>query len=351
MTTARPVLFAQRWHFWVLALGLFAQCRSLNPRTGFDATSVPPAPDFARLENWAAHPDKSDPADRTPNPTLKNEQANAEVDVFFLHPTTLTGDRKSGQNRRAWNGDIRDAKLNRKTDDSPIQYQASIFNGTGRVFAPRYRQAHFHSFFTRDTASAAQALEIAYADVRAAFEFYLKNWNNGRPIVIAAHSQGARHAMRLLREYFEGKPLGEKLVVAYIAGWPVPKGFFSKIPPCENPDQTGCFCSWRTWERRFGQRKAFETNVICTNPLSWTIEEGKYVPRTENQGAVLLKFGKVLPQICDAEVCKGVLLCSKPKFPGSVFIRTKNYHAGDLNLYYLDVRANAEGRVRRFLKK
>lgn len=350
----KTISFAtSRGTFGLLAVAcLLASChRSLNPRGGFAPTETPPAPDFARLENWAAHPEKNDPADLSPAPSAPNRQAEAAVDVFFLHPTTLTGDKKSGLRRRAWNADPTDARLNAKTDGSAIQFQASIFNGTGRVFAPRYRQAHFHSFFTEDKASAGQALDTAYADVRAAFEHYLKNWNNGRPIVIAAHSQGAKHAMHLLREFFDGQPLGNQLVAAYLAGWPVPKDFFAKIPPCANADQTGCFCSWRTFEREFGRRKAFETNVLCTNPLSWTTEEGRHVPRSENKGAVLYKFEKPLPQICDAEVCRGVLLCTKPKFPGSVLIRTKNYHAGDFNLYYFDVRENAEHRAALFLRR
>jgi len=57
-------------------------------------------------------------------------------------------------------------------------------------------------------------LELAYQDVKTAFEYYLKNWNQDRPIIIASHSQGSVHAQRLLKEFFEDKPLAKQLVAA-----------------------------------------------------------------------------------------------------------------------------------------
>lgn len=327
---------------------LFSACFSTHPAGVFDAARVPPAPDYSDWNNWAAHPDKADPADRLPCPVLTDRQAESGIDVFFLYPTTYTGTRRW---QRDWNAAVADERVNRKTDSTAILYQATIFNGAGRVFAPRYRQAHLNVFFTRDTFSAAQALDTAYADVLAAFQYYLEHWNQGRPFILAGHSQGARHAMFLLRDRIENTPLARQLVAAYIVGWPVKDGFFQHTKPCETPDETGCFCSWRTWERNFGREHAFERNVICTNPLSWSTKEGVYVDKTQNRGAVLRTFCVTYPALCDAEVYRGILLCTKPKFPGSVFFRRKNYHVGDLNLYYFNVRENARLRAAAFGKK
>jgi len=323
-------------------------CGSVRPAHSFDPQKVPPAPDFSNMANWAAHPDKADPADRTPCPDAPNRQDIAAIDVFFLYPTTYTG---AKARERDWNAAVDDAAVNRKTDSTTILYQASIFNGAGRVFAPRYRQAHLHAFFTKDKKSAAQALDTAYADVRAAFDHYLAHWNQGRPFILAGHSQGARHGMFLVRDRIENTPLEKQLVAAYIVGWPVQQDFFQKIKACETPDDTGCFCSWRTYEREFALKKAYERKVICTNPLSWTTQEGVYSPKSMNRGAVLRTFCVTYPELCDAEVYKGVLLCSKPKFPGSIFFRRKNYHVGDLNLYYFNVRENATARAEAFINK
>lgn len=323
-------------------------CGSARPSTVFNPAQVPSAPDYADRSNWAALPEKNDPADRTPCPDIPDRQAESAVDVFFLYPTTYTGSRKQERN---WNAAADDAAVNRKTDSTSILYQASIFNGAGRVFAPRYRQAHLHAFFSRDKSSSAQALDTAYADVKAAFAYYLEHWNEGRPFILAGHSQGARHAMYLLRDQIENSALANLLVAAYIVGWPVKQDFLKKLKPCEQPEETNCFCSWRTWERKYGLGHAFERNVVCTNPLTWTTEEGKYAPRSMNTGAVIRSFCVTYPALCDAEVYNGILLCSKPKFPGSIFFRRKNYHVGDLNLYYFNVRQNAQARAAAFEKK
>jgi hypothetical protein len=337
--------------YLLLTIVLGAGChRSVHPVTTFDPVKIPAAPDYADLKNWAAHPDLTDPADQTPCPDIKNEEATAEVDVFFVHPTTYTG---SDKNQTEWNGALNDQALNQKTDNGSILFQASIFNGAGRVFAPRYRQAHLHSFFTEDKKSAGEALDVAYQDVIAAFDYYLKHWNKGRPFILAGHSQGALHIMTLIHDRIEGQALEQQLIAAYIVGWPVQADYYKQFKPCESPDQTDCYCTWRTWERNFGLKKfaALNNNVVCTNPLTWSTKNRGFAPKTANLGGVVRPFCAVYPNITDAEVLNGFLLCTKPKFPGSILYRTHNYHPGDFNLYYMNVRQNVQARKQAYLKK
>ncbi|MBL7826834.1 MAG: DUF3089 domain-containing protein, partial [Saprospiraceae bacterium] len=291
--------------------------------------------------------DKSDPADRTPNPGLKNVQAESQVDVLFFYPTSYIGDKRYAT---TWNAPIDHKQVNKRTDENSILYQASIFNGTGRVFAPRYRQAHLDVFFNKKKAeSGKKALEVAYSDVVAAFDYYMQHWNNGRRFIIAGHSQGALHAMTLIKQKVEGTPLQNQLIAAYIIGWPVQKDYFKALKPCETADQTGCFCTWRTWNREYVLENQndprFKPGVVCTNPLLWHTQEGVYAPKTANKGGLAFNFEKLQPGFTDAEVFKGILLAHKPKFKGSILFRRKNYHIGDLNLYYLNVRENAQLRA------
>lgn len=329
-------------------ISAFISCRTYNPTLAFDEKKVPPKPDYSQLKNWAAHPDKSDPADTPPAPNYPDQQSTAAADVFFLHPTSFLGAHKSD---KKWNADVADPKINAKTDEGSILFQASIFNGSARVFAPRYRQAHYHAFFSKDHASAEKALDLAYSDVKAAFEYYMAHENKGRPIIIAAHSQGSRHALWLLRDYFDNKPLQKQLVVAYLAGWPVKKGSFTKIKPCENPDQTGCFCSWRTFNRKYGLKHAKDMDVTCTNPIAWTTADSIFSNKSQNLGGIVLKMGKINPEVANAQVFNGFLLCSKPKFPGSFLIHRKNYHPGDFNLYYMNIRQNVATRLKKYSQK
>lgn len=58
----------------------------------FSRELTPPEPDYKELSNWAVLPDKEDNADRVPRcKGCKDEQPNAEVDVFFIfiQPFTL----------------------------------------------------------------------------------------------------------------------------------------------------------------------------------------------------------------------------------------------------------------------
>jgi len=301
--------------------------------------------DYGNLENWAAHPNKRDNADRIPA-TDGLAPKNLKADVFFIHPTIYT---KKGKDL-PWNPSLNDSVLNNQVDNSTILFQASAFNAAGRVFAPRYRQAHLSAYSTTDTLAAKKALAFAYEDVKNAFEYYLKYYNNGRPIVIASHSQGTTHAGPLIKTYFDGTSLQQQLVVAYLIGIPVPKNYFKTIWPCEDENGLNCTISWRTFKRDFvPDDRPLGDSILVTNPLSWRIDT-TYVSKKQNKGAVIRDFGKVLKQRVDAQAHNGILWASKPRFPWSFLLRRKNYHIADINFYYMDIRENARHRVFKWLE-
>jgi hypothetical protein len=188
--------------------------------------------------------------------------------------------------------------------------------------------------------------------VRAAFLYYIRHEHNGRPFIIAAHSQGTYHAKRLLREYIDGTPLQKYFVVAYLAGLTVPADYFETISPCSLPDETGCFCSWRTFRQGYIPRKLHfpDTNIVVTNPVTWSAEiplAGKEV----QLGGVLRDFDKVYPQLVSPRIYEDLLWVNKPRFPGSFLLTTKNYHIADYNFFYADIRKNAQDRVSAFLSR
>lgn len=312
--------------------------------------TIPAAPDYSLSASWAALPDRKDNADLVPaHCTTKDQQSTAAVDVFFIYPTSFT---KQPINDTLWNASVYDTLINNKTAASSIKYQASIFNAAGRIYAPCYRQAHLRTFFTNDKKSAAKALAIAYADVKKAFDYYLQHYNNGRPIIIAAHSQGAYLGKQLLAEYFDGKPLMKQLVVAYLVGYEVDATMYEALKPCNNCSQTGCYTSWRTYATGFDSPfpNQDDAHVVCTNPLTWKTDT-LYADRNLNEGAVLKNFDKIIPQACDAQIDKGILRINKPHIRGRFFLHINNYHVVDLNLFYMNVRNNAIERANAFFKK
>ncbi|MCP9236697.1 DUF3089 domain-containing protein [Lewinella sp. JB7] len=311
--------------------------------------SVPPPPDYTLAAHWAALPTTDDYADRTPTDSIQDRQHAAPADVFFIHPTIYT---KTRGTNRLWNADVRDADLNGAVDRSTILNQASIFNAAGKVYAPRYRQAHLEVFYASGASVKDRALDTAYTDVRASFDHYLNYYNHGRPIIIAAHSQGTLHAERLLKERFVGKPLRRQLVAAYLVGMPIEKTAFTDIPVCNDPRRTGCFVSWRTFRDDYTPDPGRDDpSVAVVNPLTWTTDPGR-APDSLNLGGVLYNYDAgPVPGLVGAEIRGAFLYTNKPRFFGDIFFRSQNFHVADYNFFWMNVRRNARSRVQSFLRK
>jgi len=145
--------------------------------------------------------------------------------------------------------------------------------------------------------------------------------------------------------------LQEKLVVTYIVGWAIPKNSFEKIDVCNDSLQTNCLCGWRTYKVDYVPAYVKEEKIksMVTNPLSWTTNSND-VDAKYNRGSVLRDFSKIIRNTTDAQIHEGVLWVNRPKFPGSVFYRSKNYHIGDINLFYMNMRENIQQRIYSYLK-
>lgn len=336
--------------FIPLGLVLLSSCSDqyIKYTKGYHIRSTTGLPDYSNLDYWAAHPYKVDLSDSVSKP-LRRQVRDSAVDVFFIHPTTYTIEIKAGKD----NASIDDSYINAKTDYSTILYQASVFNESCRVFAPRYRQANLLMFIEKDSARKNAAFDFAYQDVKAAFIYYLEHFNNHRPFIIASHSQGTVHAKRLIKEMIEGTPLQNRLVCAYLLGMPVEKNYFSTIKPCEDSLHTGCFVSWRTFRKNYNAE--FYTGhelqeISVTNPLTWTTTT-TVAPKSLHRGAVLYNFNSVYKKVSDARVHNNILWISRPKFPWGFLYFSKNYHLGDINLFYMNIREDVKRRIGLFWKR
>jgi Protein of unknown function (DUF3089) len=268
---------------------------------------------------------------------------------LFIHPTSYL---KRTEISTGWNADISDQFINLETNKGSIKNQASVFNGVGRIYATRYRQAFIYSYFEGGKENGRLALNLAYEDVRSAFQYYLRNFNNGRPFIIASHSQGTTHAIRLIQEFIDNKPLSRQLVAAYLVGMDVYDTLFTVLTPCQNQDETNCYVTWRTYAENYYPPGyvAPSRETVCTNPLTWSTN-GTYASRELNKGGVLWKYDKVIENICDARVNDGVLRINELHFRVRMFFNIKNYHIVDYNLFYFNIRDNAVNRVERYFEK
>ncbi len=334
--------------FFVLVV--LCSCRSgiHQLTTSFDQVPVPPLPDYSLSSSWASLPTKRDAADSVPGKSdFKDEQSLAKADVFFIYPTIFTD---KPENQFHWNADVNDGSLNASIQQTTILNQASVFNGSCRVYVPYYRQAHLYSFYTPEERDGQQALELAYQDVKLAFQYYLDHYNQGRPIVIAAHSQGSYHGMRLLRDFFDGKELKRQLVVAYLVGRAIAVNAFDQIKPCTSPDDTGVWASWNTFAYGYtpDTYERYYPKALSINPLLWNASESA-ATKELNLGGVGLNFTFV-PRITDAQNHRNLLWIHKPHVKGRFWVHKKVWHRADINLFYGNIRENVAARIRKFLE-
>ena len=162
------------------------------------------------------------------------------VDCFYLYPT------QSEQGTPNANLDkdqpIRDVAVN----------QARQFSRMCDVYAPMYRQYTFSGEITDEVR------DVAYNSALGAWNDYMKNYNDGRGVVIIAHSQGSMNMARLIAEEVDPKPaVRSRLISAIIPGANVyvPKGEvvggqFQNIPACEAGDQVGCVIAYSMFKQQ-----------------------------------------------------------------------------------------------------
>ncbi len=318
-------------------LAILFTCITVNAQS-FNPDAQPAAPDYSRQSNWSALPFRDDAADIIPADEQWINDSLKDVDVFYIYPTIYM----SG---RTWNEDLDNQKLNKKIDNKPVKYQASVFNASCRVYAPRYRQAIIKAFFDKE--NGEKALNFAYQDVRRAFQYYLDHYNNGRPIIIASHSQGTWHARKLLKEFFDSTALQKQLVAAYVIGFGFDESMYKSLRPCDNATQTGCYITWASFKMGYHPLKTELYSTVCVNPVTWT-RDTVAVDRSKSMGAILLDFNKKYDAACGTEIHNHYLWVDA-HLP---IVRSWTVlHIADYNLFWYDIRKNVADRVKAYLKK
>ena len=317
--------------------------------SNFDKHPKPKEPSYLKLDDWLVHPNKNSELE-----SLDKNNGLMKVDVFFIVPTLFT-DRKNIN----WNSDVYDSNFTNILMQSSIKYQSTAWLDSGNLYSPNYRQAHFRVFDElRWKNGGEKAYNLAYEDIKRSFEIYLENYNMGKPIIIAGHSQGSGHAIRLLQDFFDGKELKKRLVAAYLPGTKVTKDDFFDLQLMEKPDETGGFVTWNTFKilknddkYNFTIEKEWLKDALCSNPVTW--DSKKNTDLTDHKGLLFLN-GKIFSNALRIDnVDKGVFL----KTPKLGFIKTillsslKDYHKADINLFWEDIRQNSILRVKSFLNK
>ena len=301
-------------------------------------------PNYSNNDSWAVLPDKI-PVEITQF-NIDNSEKNA--DVFFIYPTLI-----DGKNQKEWNSNIWDQEIRYDVINRPVKYQATAWMEAGNLYVPFYRQAHIRVFNEKFKKDGKKALDLAYSDIRDAFKYFLKNFNNGKPFIIASHSQGTVHAKRLISEFIDGKELQDKLIAAYLVGIKVYENDFQDIKPMNSPDEIGGFVSWNTFKyNKYPRKDNYENwfkGGVTTNPITW--DDKKEVKKELHKG-LLYRNLEIFNNNIDIKLIDGIVWASLPNVPGKLLLKpVRSYHFADINLFWVDIQKNAKLRVEQWFKK
>ena len=298
--------------------------------------------DYANPDNW-----------------LKAESdGEQEVDVFYIYPSNYTP--AAGEPSI---GDIDNAGM-RQGAQAIYERQATAFKTSCNIFAPYYRQVDGTFCLNLTTEQEWSLIRYqASQDLTRALDYYFDNWNNGKPFILAGHSQGSENVLALLQDYFHQdvahKALLHRMVAAYAIGFSVTDEYLAAnpdIPFAERHNDTGCIVSWNTeGPANKGKYNAVvKPHAHSINPIYWVTDD-TYVPASENLGSLTsVEEGIVEPGIADAQLDleRGVVVVSteaaKPfAIPAAMqaLFGPESYHGQDYGFFYGDLRRNAEMRI------
>ena len=344
----------------------------LQPSKRFEAENMVQQLDYSKGQHWASLPQRNDESDFLPEGVKTNQNdGDAAVDVFYIHGTGYT-------NGQFWTSPITMNSATAENTRFSLANEASIFNGCCNIFAPRYREASLFSYIAVDRAERERIMASVYPDIAKAFDYYLQHLNNNRPFIIASHSQGTHHAMRLIKELIDNSNLASKMIAAYLIGGiikPVTYPYLNslkQISACAKANDIGCIIHWDTFGEG-GSERVFKSKdkALCTNPLTWTtgpkVAESQYhLGAAAISGAYTMKFYgsddidpilfqsqvKVTQGVTQAQCRDGTLYVrdlSDTEYSKLGSMKDKSYHGIDLPLFHMNIRQNVKVRIEHYL--
>ena len=337
---------------WVMAATLVCGASVFTSCTSNDDNPVEPekvqATDYSQKANW-----------------LQLPKITKDVDAFYIYSTVYVEssfeegapDYATLNNLEMIMGALGEYRTN-----------ASVFEESCNVFVPWYRQAgmRYAGEVTKQTGDIDAALAgVSYTDMKAALDYFFEKCNNGRPFIIAGHSQGSAMVRYVLKNYFTEHPdYYKRMVAAYQIGYSITKDDLAAYPHLKfatGESDTGVIISWNTEGPKNVEESAKNVVVlpgaISINPLNWKLDE-TYAPASENLGSLKLNEKTNEYEITDLGVdaqinlARGVIVTttSAPVTAMPEFFGPASFHEDDYPFFYNNIKENVAKRIAAYKK-
>lgn len=299
-------------------------------------TSCAESIDYGKRENWAYLPD------------LDSKHV---VDVFYAYPTI-------GTQRRKPYIEWKNPAIQQQIKNTAAQ-QCGPFAHVGRIFVPFYRQTELFRALKDVTRNKQEFSWRGVEDIKDAFRYYLKHYNNGRPFILVGHSQGSYVLLELIRDEMKDPKIYNRMVAAYLIGYPkMPKQFpdAPHIKLAEKEDDIGVVMTWNSQAPEVGNSLFTGPGTYCINPLNWSTKPDVMVDPSKSLGAVFFDGNNRIihreKNFCAAVIHpqNGALIVfpiNRFKYDPRV-LGTGIYHSNDIYFFYYDIAKNVSVRVKAY---
>lgn len=286
---------------------------------------------------------------------FEEDTAGKRADTFFVCPTVYFG------SDDACNMALSDEDA--KADFlGAIHMEKGIYDHDSRFFAPYYKQAGLN-VYKMEGSERERYLALAFADVRAAFEYYYENCNGGRPMILAGFSQGADMCIRLMKECFQEEGRQNQLIACYAIGWRITEEEIQDYPQlkfaCGESD-TGVMISFNSEAENIEHSLIVPKGgkTLAINPLNWKTD-GTVADKSLNLGACFTDYdGNITKEIHSLtgayiDAVRGTLKVTdiRPEeYPAGLEIFEEGiYHLYDYQFFYRNLQKNVQTRMDAYL--
>ena len=202
-------------------------------------------------------------------------------------------------------------------------------------------------------------------DATDALDYFLTHLNQGRPFILAGHSQGSSTLLNLLENYMTKHPEHlERMVAAYPIGFAVTKDYLERtgLKFAEGATDTGVLVSWNTEgvANKDAKNVTLAPNGLSINPINWKRDD-TYAPAKDNLGSLNEMTGKIVtPGFVDARVdtirgsvvvttaeAKPFAINEKEAIP---LFGPECYHRNDYGFFFNNLKQNVADRIKAYME-
>lgn len=301
------------------------------------------ATDYSQKSNW-----------------LNQPEITKDVDAFYIYSTSYfesSFEKGASDYASLDNAEMREGAQQEYFD------HATVFEESCNVFTPWYRQfgMRYAGEVMAKTGSLDEAIAgVLYSDITAALDYYFEHCNQGRPFMIAGHSQGSAIVRYVLKHYFKEHPdYYKRMVAAYAIGYSITKDDLKDYPHLKfatGETDTGVIISWNTEGKQNVEENAKNVVVlpgaISINQLNWKLDE-TYAPDSLNLGSLIENEetgeNEIVDVGADAQInlARGVIVTNaKAKYMDMPeYFGPASFHEDDYTFYYNNIKANVAKRI------